>query len=244
MNQEYSQDLQNSKKLNTIDNVDMDYHPLSAQIYPANFLDKASEFEKYKFSEFNRSSEDSCFNQRKDNDNDKKLKYMTWNGLDLLESKEKLNFFGIGIRDGLNVPGERIDNYSDLLNGKDGGQLTNCNVRHGFGQLPLPTAPFRGQLQHGDVIKEDSIRNYIEVKKNSCLPKGIDFEQRSFAIFDDAQGIEVPNANRSVEQSDNGFTLGRNGVPSRFQNRFEVKQKYSNLNGQLNVLGYNIVKYI
>ncbi len=241
MNQEYSQDLENSKKLNSI-NVDMDYHPVSASIYPANWLERASEFEKYKFSEFNKLSEDSCFNKRKDNDNDKKLKYMTWNGLDLLEAKEKLNFFGIGVRDQINVPGERIDTYSDLLNGKTGGQITNEKFRYGLGQLPLSTTPFRGQLHHGDVIKEDSIRNYIEPKKNSCLPKGVDFEQRSFAIFDDAQGIEVPNANRSVEQSGNGFNLGRNGVPSRFQNRFETQQKMKST-GNFNVQAYNYSRY-
>lgn len=241
MNQEYSQDLQHSK-LNTIDNVDMDYHRLSKQIYAGPWLDRASEFEKYKFSEFNRSSEDSCFNKRKDNDNDKKLKYMTWNGLDLLESKEKLNFFSIGVRDQLFVPGERIDTYSDLLNGKTGGKITNEKFRYASGQLPLPTTPFRGQLHHGDVIKEDSIRNYIEVKKNSCLPKGVDFEQRSFNIFDDTQGIEVPNANRSVEQSGNGFNLGRNGEPSRFQNRFETQQKMKST-GNLNVQPYNHSRY-
>jgi len=240
MNQEYSQDLQNSKKLNTINNVDMDYHPLQTQIYPANF--NYSEFEKYKFSEFNRTSEDSCFNKRKDNDNDKKLKFMTTNYIDILEGKDKLNFFGYSIKDGLNVPGERIDNYSDLLNGKTGGQITNEKWKNSLGQLPLLTTPYRGQLQHGDVIKEDSIRNYIEPKKNSCLPKGTDFEQRSFAIFDDAQGIEVPNANKSVEQHDNGFHLGRNGVSSRFQNRFESQQKIKSV-GDLNVIAYNNNRY-
>jgi len=240
MNQEYSQDLQNSKKLNTINNVDMDYHPLQTQIYPANF--NYSEFEKYKFSEFNRMSEDSCFNKRKDNDNDKKLKFMTTNYVDILEGKDKLNFFGYSIKDGLNVPGERIDNYSDLLNGKTGGQITNEKWKNSLGQLPLLTTPYRGQLQHGDVIKEDSIRNYIEPKKNSCLPKGTDFEQRSFAIFDDAQGIEVPNANKSVEQHDNGFHLGRNGVSSRFQNRFESQQKIKSV-GDLNVIAYNNNRY-
>lgn len=241
MNQEYSQDLQNSKKLNTI-NVDMDYHPLTTQIYPANWLDRASEFEKYKMGEFNRLNEDSCFNKRKDNDNDKKLKFITTNYVDLLEGKEKLNFFGIGVRDQINVPGERIDTYSDLLNGKTGGQITNEKWKHSHGQLPLPTTPYRGQLHHGDVIKEDSIRNYIEPKKNSCLPKGVDFEQRSFAIFDDTQGIEVPNANRSVEQSSNGFNLGRNGVSSRFQNRFESQRKMKSA-GDLNVQPYNITRY-
>lgn len=220
---EYSQDLQNSKKLNTI-NVDMEYHPLTSQIYPANWLDRASEFEKYKMGEFNRLNEDSCFNKRKDNDNDKKLKFMTTNYVDLLQAKEELNFFGIGVRDHLNVPGERIDTYSDLLNGKTGGQITNEKCRSGFGQLPLPTTPYRGQLHHGDVKIEDSIRNFVVPKKKACLPKGVDFEQRSFAIFDGAQGIEVPDADNSVEKPSNGFELGRNGISSRFQNRYETQR--------------------
>lgn len=243
MNQEYSQDLQNSKKLNTIDNVDINYHPSSKQIYAGPWLDRASEFEKYKGSEMNRLNEDTCFNQRRDNDNNKKLKYMTWNGLDLLESKEKLNFFSIGVRDQLFVPGEKIDNYSDLLNGKTGGQITHEKFRYGLGQLPVPTMPYRGQLQHGDVKVEDSIRNYVEPKKNSCLPKDANFEQRSFAIFDEKNGIEVPNANRSVEQNDNGFTLGRNGVPSRFQNRYETPQKFTGSTDLGNLASFNSTNY-
>lgn len=240
MNQEYSQDLEYSKSLNTI-NTDMKYHPLQTQIYPANF--NYSEFEKYKSSEMNRLSEDTCFNQRKDSDNNKKLKYMTWNGLDLLESKEKLNFFGIGIKDGLNVPGEQIDIYSSLLNGTDGGQITHDKFRNSLGQLPLLTTPYRGQLQHGDVTKEDSIRNYIDPRKKACLPFDGDFEQRSFAIFDDNQGIEVPNPNKSVEKPENGFVLGQNGVPSRFQNRFETQKKFTGSNSSLNVYGYNSTNY-
>lgn len=239
MNQEYCQDLQNSKKINTID-VDMQYHPLQTQIYPANF--DYSEFEKHKGTEMNRLNEDSCFNKRKDSDNDKKLKYMTWNGLDLLQAKDKLNFFGYSIKDGLNIPGERIDNYSDLLNGKTGGQITHEKFKYGLGQLPLPTTPYSGQLQHGDVIKEDSIRNYIYPKKKSCLPTDIKFQDRSFAIFDNEQGIEIPDANKSVEQSKNGFDLGRNGMPSRFQNRYELPTKIVGSN-KLNVLGYNSINY-
>ena len=231
MNQEYSRDLHNSKKINTID-VDMEYHPLSSSIYPANWLDNASEFEKYKMVEFNRLNEDNCYNKRKDNDNGKKLKYMTNSHVDLLESKDKLNFFGIGIKDGLNVPGERIDTFSNLLNGQSGGQITNEKYKHSFGQLPLPTTPYKGQLHHVDVNTEDSIRNFVEVKKKACLPKDHNFEQRSFAIFDDKLNIEVPNANRSVEQKTNGFNLGRNGESSRFQNRYESKHN-------INVIPYN-----
>jgi hypothetical protein len=215
----------NNKQFNTIDNVDIDYHPISAQIYPANYLDKLSDFEKTKMNEFNRLNEDNCYNQRKDVDNVKKLKYMTWNGIELLQGKESLNFFGIGIKDELFVPSEKIDTYSSLLNGDNGGVLTNEKIKNSFGQLPLPTLPYKGQLQHGDVIKEDKIRNYIDVKKNACLPKDSNFEIRSFYIFDDSQGIETPKAIDSVEIPESGFSFGRTGIPSRFCNRFEKNNK-------------------
>ena len=193
----------------------------TAQLYPANF--DSSEFNKYKNNEFNRLGEDACYNNQKNLSNNKKLKFMTTNHIDLLEAKEKLNFFGIGVRDQLFVPTDRIDNYSNLLNGTDGQILTQCNVRNGFGQLPLPTAPFRGQLQHGDVVKEDAIRNNIEVKKHSCLPIDSQFQNRHFAIFDDSQKIYTPNAMQSVETPQSGFTLGRNGMSTRFEAKFSSK---------------------
>ena len=218
----YKTNLDCAKQLNTIDGVDLDYHPISASIYPANFLGIYSDFEKYKKAEFDSLAEDDCYNMRKDSDNKKKLKYMTWNGIDLLQGKEQLNFFGIGVRDTLFIPGEHIDTYSNLLNGSDGGQITHDKFRYGLGQLPLPTAPYRGQLQHGDVIVEDKIRNYIEVKKNACLPKDSQFQNRSFTIFDDNQGIETPKALDSVEIPEIGFSNGRPGVNTRFTNRFEI----------------------
>lgn len=211
---------QQNSKLNTIDS-DMNYHP-SSTIYTANF--DGSEFEKYKMNEYNKLSEDACFNQRKDNDNNKKLKFVTTNHIDLLTAKDKLNFFGIGIKDTLFVPGEQIDNYSDLLNGKTGGQITNCNVKNGFGPLPMLTTPYMGQSQHGDVIIEDSIRNYIEPKKKSDLPKDNEFQDRSFAIFN--TNIESPQAIKSVETPQIGFLLGRHGQSTRYVNKFGSK-KYS-----------------
>jgi hypothetical protein len=200
-------------------------HSNTAQLYPANFDD--SEFNKRKNNEFNRLNEDLCYNQQKDKANQKKLKFVTTNHIDLLEAKEKLNFFGIGVRDQLFVPGNRVDTYSSLLNGQQGQILTNCNVRNGFGQLPLPTTPYRGQLSHGDVLVEDSIRNNIEVKKNSCLPRESQFHNRSFTIFDDKLDIQTPQAIKSVETPQIGFELGRNGMPSRFIERFGTKNKYT-----------------
>lgn len=200
-------------------------HSNTAQLYPANFDD--SEFAKHRNNEFNRLNEDLCYNQQKDKANNKKLKFVTTNHIDLLEAKEKLNFFGIGLRDHLFVPGDRIDTYSSLLNGQGGQILTNCNVRTGFGQLPVPTTPYRGQVAHGDVLVEDSIRNNIEVRKNSCLPRESDFHNRSFAIFDDKIDIHTPQAIKSVETPQIGFELGRNGVPSRFDEKFSIRKKYS-----------------
>lgn len=210
-------------------------HSNTAQLYPANFDD--SEFAKRRNNEFNRLNEDLCYNQQKEKSNQKKLKFVTTNHVDLLEAKEKLNFFGIGIRDQLFVPGNRIDTYSDLLNGNNGGKLTSCNVRTGFGQLPLPTTPYRGQLSHGDVRVEDSIRNNIEVKKNSCLPRDANFQDRSFYIFDDEQQIHTPQAIKSVETPQIGFNLGRNGIPSRFLDRFGLtKMSYKAQMGNVSPL--------
>jgi hypothetical protein len=194
----------------------------TAQLYPANFDD--SEFTKSKNNEFNRLNEDLCYNQQKDFSNNKKLKFVTTNHIDLIEAKDKLNFFGVGIKDQLFVPGDKIDMYSNLLNGNNGNQLTNCNVKNGLGQLPIPTTPYRGQLQHGDVTIEDSIRNILEVKKNSCLPRESDFQKRSFTIFDNSQNIFEPQAIKSVETPAVGFELGRNGIPTRFVDKFSLKK--------------------
>ena len=96
-----------------------------------------------KARDFNRTRDDSCAIQRRNYDNDKKLKFMTTNHVDLLEAKEKLNFYGMTIRDHLFVPSEEIDKDSFLRYGKDGGVMTNYNIKNIFGQLPLATMPNR-----------------------------------------------------------------------------------------------------
>ena len=91
--------------------------------------------------------------------------------------------------------------------------MTNCKVKNGFGQLPLPTMPGRFQLFHGDVDVEDSMRNLRENNKKSCNPSDKEFQNRSFSIFNDSKGIETPNAVKSVE------TIRRGGVDTRFIKR-------------------------
>ena len=186
--------------------------------YFQNFDD--ARFKDLAKNEFNRLIDDQCAIQARNNDNSKKLKFITTNHIDLIDAKSKLNFFGIGMKDQLFVPSESIDNYSNLLNGSNGGTLTNCNVRNGFGQLPTPTLPYKGQAQHGDVVVEDNIRNYIEVRKNACLPRESNFEQRSFTIFNQAVGVELPQAEKSVETPQAGFQFGRLGMGTRYTDRF------------------------
>jgi hypothetical protein len=163
--------------------------------------------------EFNRTRDDPCDIQERNNANSKKLKFITTNHRDLLEAKDKLNFYGIGIKDQLFVPGEQIDGYSEIRLGKTGNIMTNCNIRNEYGQLPIPTMPFRGQLSRGDIQIEDSIRFNAQSNRKTCNPKDAEYFKRSFFIFDDEKGIETPNPVKSVEPNEFG---PRGGIPSRF----------------------------
>jgi hypothetical protein len=165
--------------------------------------------------EFNKTIDDPCAIQQRNQDNAKKLKFVTTNHKDLLEAKESLNFFGMTIKDQLFVPSEQMDVFSELRQGKSGNILTNCNTKNEYGQLPFPTMPSRYQLQHGDINKEDSIRYaMLEANRKTCNPKDTDYFERSFYIFDDKAGIENPNALKSVQPPELG---PRGGVSTRFR---------------------------
>ena len=174
-------------------------------LYNSNFDDN--------WRELNHTIDDPCAIQQRNSDNNKKLKYMTTNHIDLLEGKEKINFFGMTTKDKLFVPAESIDQYSSLRLGGTGNQLTNMKVRHGFGQLPLPTMPSRYQLFHGDVDIEDSLRLMTETNRKACNPKDSDFTSRQFYIFHDDLGIETPDPSKMVENGPRG------GAPTRFDKR-------------------------
>ena len=60
--------------------------------YFSNFDD--TKFKDVQKNEFNRTSDDECFIKSRNNENSKKLKFITTNHIDLLENKDKLNFFG------------------------------------------------------------------------------------------------------------------------------------------------------
>jgi len=188
---------------------------MSGLNYYSNFDDTL--FKKYENTDSTRLYADKCAIDQRNNDNNKKLKFMTTNYIDLLENKEKLNFFGYSVKDELFVPGDKMDTYSDLLNGKSGGELTQCNVKYGLGQLPMPTTPYRGQLHHGEIDTEyDLQQGFDQVRRNTCLPRESNYQNRVFNIFSESQGIDTPNAINCVESSVNGFALGRMGADTRF----------------------------
>lgn len=168
------------------------------------------DYRKRPGQEMNRVIDDPCAIQQRGIDSAKKLKFVTTNHIDLINARSDMNFFGIGVKDQLFVPTDAVDTYSSLRNGERGGTLTNCNVKYGFGQLPVPTLPSRHQLYHGDVDIEDSMRNEIQSKRNACLPRDPLYHDRHFTIFDPSQGIEIPDATKSVDPAPRG------GEPSRF----------------------------
>lgn len=224
---EYYSDLEKAKKINTI-NEDKLYHPMSISVYPANW--SGSAFEKYKKQEFNQLNESVCYNELKDSNNRKKLKFYTTNFADLLDAKKEDNFFGMTIKEGVFVPASEIDEYSNLINGKDGGILSNCKIKNSLGALPLPTTPYRGQVSHGDVrIEDNKIRPIVNPKKKACLPRDHDFEKRSFAIFDNAELIDTPNPFLSVESKDKGFQA-QYGISSRFIDKFKTLDYHIDVN--------------
>jgi hypothetical protein len=206
--------------------------------YFSNFDDNS--FLKDKPREFNKLRDDVCDIKQRNYSNDKALKFVTTTFRDLLDAQEKKNMFGVDIEDQLFVPAELMDQESSLKYGVTGGVLTNCNVRHEYGQLPLPTMPQRYQLYHGDVGIEDTMRNYIGQNKKSCNPHDYNFHNRSFYMF---EGIEQPDATKNIEekircgessrypvvQGNTGVKIGKNYKTPVDITRIEPSQKHCNL---------------
>lgn len=181
-------------------------------LYNSNFDD--SDFQKVNWREFNRTIDDPCAIQQKGADNNKKLKFITTNHVDLLEAKEKLNFYGMTIKDQLFVPGDQMDGDSFLRYGKTGGIMTNPNIKNEFGQLPFPTMPSKYQTAHGNFQVQDVLRTpLLETNRQSCNPHDLEYYKRSFYLFDDKRGIETPNPVKSVEDVNFG---PRGGINTRF----------------------------
>jgi hypothetical protein len=186
---------------------------LKTMLYNSNFDDTS--LNKLNLREFNKTIDDPCAIQRRNGDNDKKLKFVTTNHIDLLQAKDKLNFFGMTMKDQLFVPSDNIDQDSFLRYGKTGGIITNEKTKSEFGQLPLSTIPSQYQLAHGNLKLEDDLRlSKQETNRQSINPRDSTFYNRSFYIFDDVKGIDTPNPLLSIEGVKQFGPRG--GVNSRF----------------------------
>jgi hypothetical protein len=181
---------------------------LIQMFYSSNF-DEQNTFQKGGFREFNKTIDDPCAMQQRQEDNNKKLKFMTTNHRDLLDGRSTMNYFGMTVKDKLFVPAENMDAFSELRQGQTGNVMTNCNVKNEYGQLPLPTMPSRYQMSHGDIQTEDSMRNIVESNRKTCNPKDSAYYNRHFYLFDDKQGIETPNALNSIQSSRVGVSTRR-----------------------------------
>jgi hypothetical protein len=177
-------------------------------LYNSNF--DSSNFKQSGSSEFNKTRDDPCAQQQRLEGNEKKLKFVTTNFRDLQDAKESLNFYGMTIKDTLFVPSAKIDQDSALRQGDNGGVLTQCNTKNGFGALPLPTMPSRFQMYHGDVYVEDTMRNTMNTNRKSCFTPTTEFFNRYFYIF---KNVEVPDPSKSVETDAFG---PRGGASTRF----------------------------
>lgn len=137
--------------------------------------------------------DDPCAQQQLADLSKSKLRYVTTNFTDLVEARTQHNFFGIGVRDKLFVPGEDMDKDSELRR----SQLTNCNVKNVFGQLPVPTLPSRVNAGNKDVALENQFRLVSDKLHKSCNPKDTKYYDRHFHLF--PEGIEKPDATKSIE---------------------------------------------
>jgi hypothetical protein len=182
-------------------------------LYNSNFDD--SGFYAKNTREFNKTIDDPCAVQKRNEDNDKKLKFITTNHIDLLQAKEKLNFYGMTIKDQLFVPSENIDKETFLKYGGNGNIITHEKSKSEFGQLPFSTIPAQYQLAHGDLKVENNLLYNSHVSnRQSCNPRDNTYYDRSFYIFDDSKGIDTPDALKSVENTSMWGTRG--GMQTRF----------------------------
>jgi hypothetical protein len=186
--------------------------------YFSNFDDKS--FNVHKPREFNKLIDDDCDIQQRNYSNNKSLKFVTTTFRDIFDAEKQSNYFSIDIKDQLFTPASLMDDDSNLKYGATGNSITNMRVKTQLGELPLPTMPSRYQSYHGDVVIEDTMRNFLEINKQSCNPRDTQFYNRSFYIFNSDQCIEVPDPMKSVEDNI------RCGTSSRYPKGIKVGKNY------------------
>lgn len=157
--------------------------------------------------------DDECEQQKRDQDDTTKLKYVTTNHIDLLEGHTQ-NWFGIALRDQLFTPAEHMDSDSTLRF----SPLTNCKIRNNYGQLPIPTLPSLGNAHVQDTDKQSKyIWPLHNRERNECQPRDDAFHNRSWYVFPEMKHEAI----RSVQTS-NDY---RQGSSTRFLDLDETQRE-------------------
>lgn len=166
-----------------------------------------------------RQQDDACEQQKRNEEDGTKLKYVTTNYIDLLNG-HKQNWFGIALRDQLFTPAENMDGDSKLRY----SPLTNCKVRNNFGQLPIPTLPALNNSRAQDTDIESMYMWPIHNREEkSCNPRDTQYYDRSFYVFPEMK-------HEAIKSVQTGSHL-RQGISTRFLNldmdQEEKRKKYS-----------------
>jgi hypothetical protein len=139
-------------------------------------------------SDNTRSTNDSCFIQNKDKSNFDREKYSTTSFTDLIEAQRNGGSFN-SVDYG--IPSDKINIYSELVNGIRGGYNSECYTTRGTrNNLPIILGA-KYNVSHGDIDVEDSIRDDFIRDKNPprYLADNVD---RVFEIF---TGLVTPTNN-------------------------------------------------
>lgn len=137
-----------------------------------------------------------------------KLKYYTNTKDDFLNAEKTYNHF----RGTFKLTKAPHTNFMDTT-------LTDCNIRKPIGQLPYHSGtPYMGKMSYGDPTIESSLLMSglsSTDKKKTFTPIVEAYYNKSFYIFEKSI-VDVPDATKSVETKDKGFSNGRMGISTRF----------------------------
>ena len=146
-----------------------------------------------------RSNNDVCYRNNKDKSNYDRLKFSTTSFTDLIDAQQNNSYSGI--------PTDKIDMYSQLLNGVRSEYNTKCYQTRGTNNpLPLPTLPGKYNTAHGDITVEDGNLRGNDIRQKNPLRYVPNNDERIFDIFSE----NVIRPSNFVEKT------SRNGQQTRF----------------------------
>ena len=157
-------------------------------------------------TENTRSRDDDCYIKSREKSNYDRLKFRTTSFTDLIDAQKTGSYFGSTSRNALAVPADKIDTYSQLVNGVRGDYNSKCYTYRGTSNpLPLPTYPTKINTAHGNIDTEDNNLRGNELREINPIRYVPEYQDRTFGIF---EGITKPS--NVVENT------SRNGQQTRF----------------------------